>query len=128
MRSGHLFWGILALLAVMVIGNIALGNFSLGFAGQPIAHADHLWNFLGMGLVGLCATLLGGCPFRQLVLAGNGNTDSAMTVFGMLAGAAFAHNFVLASKVGEGATVYGKVAVLGGLALVLLVAILNRRK
>lgn len=128
MRSGHLFWGIFVLLVVMVIGNLALGNFHLGFDGQPIAHADHLWNFFGMALVGLCATLLGGCPFRQLILAGNGNTDSAMTVIGMLAGAAFAHNFMLASKVGEGATVYGKAAVLGGLALVLLVAILNRRK
>jgi len=128
MRSGHLFWGIFALLVVMVIGNIALGNFHLGFAGQPIAHADHLWNFFGMLLVGLCATLLGGCPFRQLIMVGNGNTDSAITVFGMLAGAAFAHNFMLASKVGEGATVYGKAAVLSGLALVLIVAVMNRRK
>ena len=42
--------------------------------------------------------LLGGCPLRQLILAGEGNGDSAVTVFGMIVGAAFAHNFGLAGN------------------------------
>ena len=37
----------------------------------------------------------------QPILAGEGNTDSAVTVLGLMAGAAFAHNFGLASS-GEG--------------------------
>ena len=57
-----------------------------GFALQPIAHSAHLWNLLGMVLVGWGSVLLGGCPLRQLILAGSGNGDSTVTVFGMLAG------------------------------------------
>ena len=33
-----------------------------------------------MVLVGWGSVLLGGCPLRQLILAGEGNTDSAVTV------------------------------------------------
>ena len=63
-----------------------------------------------MALAGFGCVLLGGCPLRQLVLAGEGNTDSAITVFGLMAGAAVAHNFGLASS-GEGPTANGKIAV-----------------
>ncbi|MCL2575036.1 MAG: YedE family putative selenium transporter [Defluviitaleaceae bacterium] len=87
-----------ALLVVMIIGNLIMGNFNLGFEGQPVAHNDGLWNFLGLGLVGFGSVLLGGCPFRQVVLAGSGNTDSVAAVFGMTFGAALAHNFSLASS------------------------------
>ena len=34
----------------------------------------------------------------QLILAGEGNSDSAVTVFGFIAGAAVSHNFGLASS------------------------------
>ena len=60
-----------------------------------------------MYLAGFGCILLGGCPLRQLILAGEGNTDSAVTVLGLMAGAAFAHNFGLASS-GEGPTANGK--------------------
>jgi len=51
-----------------------------------------------MVLVGWGSVLLGGCPLRQLILAAQGNGDSAVTVFGMLVGAALAHNFGLAGN------------------------------
>ena len=51
-----------------------------------------------MVLVGWGSVLLGGCPLRQLILAGEGNSDSAITVFGFIAGAAVSHNFGLASS------------------------------
>ena len=117
-KDFHLLWGSVALLAVVIIGNLILGKFKLGFDGQPIAHTDGLWNFLGMALVGWGSVLLGGCPLRQTVLAGEGNTDSAITLLGMLVGAALAHNFGLASSA-NGATINGKIAV-GVVALVLL--------
>ena len=63
-----------------------------------VAHSDGLWNLLGMVLVGWGSVLLGGCPLRQLILAGEGNTDSAVTVTGFIVGAAVAHNFGLASS------------------------------
>ena len=68
--------------------------------------------------------LLGGCPLRQLVLAGEGNTDSAITVFGLMAGAAVAHNFGLASS-GEGPTANGKIAVVIGFVVLIVIATVN---
>ena len=98
--------------------------FNPGFAGQPIAHTDGLWNALGMYLAGFGCILLGGCPLRQLILAGEGNTDSAVTVLGLMAGAAFAHNFGLASS-GEGPTANGKIAVIIGIVVVAVIAAVN---
>ncbi len=57
-----------------------------------------LWNILGMYTVGFAAVLAGGCPLRQLILAGQGSSDSAVTVVGMFVGAAICHNFGLAAS------------------------------
>lgn len=123
-RNGVLISGFIAILLVTLVCNIMLGNFHLGFENQPIAHSAHLWNFLGMTLVGLGSTFLGGCPLRQLVLAGNGNTDSALTILGMFAGAAFAHNFGLI----KAASIYGQGAVIIGLIVTLIIGYINREK
>ena len=58
---------------------------------------------LGMTVVGLAATLAGGCPLRQLILSGEGNGDALITVLGAVTGAAFMHNFGLAAS-GSGVT------------------------
>lgn len=106
--------GFVAVIVTVLLGNLILGKFTgFSFADQPIAHTDGLWNFLGMALVGWCAILLGGCPLRQLILAGEGNSDAAVTVLGMVAGAALSHNFSLASSA-DGPTANGKVAVIAG--------------
>ena len=120
----HLLWGFIAIFVTVLIGNLCLHKFNLGFAGQPVAHSDHVWNFLGMLLAGWGSVLLGGCPLRQLVLAGEGSSDSAVTILGLLAGAAFCHNFGLASS-GNGPTANGKIAVVIGIAVVLVVACVN---
>ena len=101
--------------------------FTAGFAGQPVAHTDGLWNLLGMLLVGFACVLLGGCPLRQLILAGEGNSDSAVAVLGLMAGAAFAHNFGLASS-GEGPAANGKIAVIVGIVIVAVIASINTFK
>ena len=119
-----LLLGFIAILVSALIGNMILGYFNPGFAGQPVAHTDGLWNALGMALAGFGCVLLGGCPLRQLVLAGEGNTDSAITVFGLMAGAAVAHNFGLASS-GEGPTANGKIAVIIGFVVLMVIAIVN---
>ncbi len=109
-RDNHLFLGLISLIIVALIGNLITGNFNPGFANQPIAHTDGLWNFLGMALVGWASVLLGGCPMRQLILAGEGNTDSVICIMGLLVGAAIAHNFGLASSA-KGTTINGQIAV-----------------
>ena len=132
-REPKLLMGFGAILVSALICNLILAAvtgtsfFHLGFAEQPIAHTDGLWNCLGMLLVGFGCVLLGGCPLRQLVLSGEGNSDSAVTVLGLIAGAAFAHNFGLASS-DNGPTGAGKIAVIVGIVVVALIACLNTFK
>lgn len=126
-RNPTLLTGYAAVFAVALVGNLALGNFNPGFSGQPIAHSDSLWNFLGMALVGLGSVMMGGCPLRQTILAGEGDADGALCVVGMLLGAATAHNFGLASS-GAGATPGGRAAVILGFAALGLIAIINSAK
>ena len=118
-RDFYLFSGIAAFFAGALLTNYLTGNFTSGlyhwgFENQPIAHDNHLWNFLSMSLVGLAATLLGGCPLRQMVLASEGDTDAGITFLGLAAGAAFAHNFLLASSA-KGPSIFGPMAVIIGL-------------
>ncbi|MFZ5645139.1 MAG: YedE family putative selenium transporter [Bacillota bacterium] len=123
-RDTHLLIGFFALLIVTFLSNITIGVFKPGFIGQPIAHSDGLWNFLGMVLAGTGATLLGGCPLRQIIAASEGNTDCAITVAGFIAGAAFAHNFGLAASP-SGVPLAGQYAALIGLAVVFLIGFLG---
>lgn len=124
-RDPHLLWGFIGIFCAALIGNIALGNFNLGFANQPIAHSDHLWNFLGLAAVGFAAVLAGGCPLRQLIMAGEGDTDAVITVIGMIAGAAISHNFGLAGS-GAGLAPAGRIAVIIALAVLTLVGFSHR--
>ena len=119
-----LLFGFVAILVSALIMNVALGFFHPGFVGQPIAHTDGLWNALGMYLAGFGCILLGGCPMRQLILSGEGNTDSVVTVLGLMAGAAFAHNFGLASSA-DGPTAHGKIAGVIGIVVVAAIAVIN---
>ena len=129
-REFKLLFGFIAILVSALICNLVLTGvtegtyFNLAMEGQPVAHTDWLWNGLGMLLVGFGCVLLGGCPLRQLVLSGEGNGDSSVTVLGLIAGAAFAHNFGLASSA-DGPTSAGKIAVLIGIGVVAVIACLN---
>lgn len=119
-RNFAMALGVLALTLLVAAGNLYFGKFNLGFDNQPIAHTDGLWNFLSMMLVGLCGTFITGCPLRQIVSAGQGSSDAAISVLGMLIGAAVAHNFALASSP-AGPTEGGKLVVVVGIALALLI-------
>lgn len=132
-RDYHLLTGFVAIFVAVLAGNLIVGamglrgGFNAGFVDQPVAHTDWFWNFAGMFLVGLGSILLGGCPLRQLVLAGSGSSDSAVAVLGMTVGAAFCHNFGLASS-GQGPTMNGKIAVGICLAGVIVIGLLNTKK
>ena len=123
----HLFSGVIALVAFAFITNLIVGQFKPGFDGQPVAHTMHLWNALGMVLAGLAFALAGGCPGRQLFLSGEGDADAAIFVVGMVAGAAFAHNFGLASSP-KGIGPHGLAAVVVGLAVCLTIGFTMKQK
>ena len=137
MGDTHLISGVGALLVTAFVVNLMIGQVKFGFAPQPVAHSSHLWNFLGMALSGLAFALAGGCPGRQLFLAGEGDGDSGVFVLGMIVGAAVSHNFMLAGKpdalvegvlqVG-GISSAGMVAVLFGLAVCLVIGFTMREK
>lgn len=123
-KEPKLILGFVAIGLAAFIANLCLGLFNPGFAEQPVAHTDGLWNALGMFLAGYGCVLLGGCPLRQLVLSGEGNADSAVTVLGLMVGAAFAHNFGLAASA-AGATDAGKIAVVIGIVVVSCIGCAN---
>jgi len=125
LRDSHLLNGILALIVAAFITNFILGQFSPGFENQPVAHSNSLWNFGGMVLAGLAFTLAGGCPGRQLFLAGEGDGDAAMFVSGMIVGAGFAHNFTIASSP-TGPAAFGPVTVIIGLILCIVIGFTMR--
>lgn len=138
-KNFNLITGFVAVFVAVLVGNIVLGNLK-GFSvqSQPIAHSSEIWNFLGMVIVGWGSCLLGGCPLRQLILSGEGNADSAITVIGMLVGAAFAHNFSLAGGADPGMVdgVYkvfelnanGKFAAICCLIALLIISVTNLNK
>ena len=107
-----LLTGFLGLILAAFVANVLLGQFHPGTT--LIGSSLPLWNFLSMGCAGLGLTLLGGCPLRLVVLAAQGNTDSAVAVLGMTAGAAFAYNFNTAFIAGDIETA-GKIVVIGGI-------------
>ncbi len=136
-RDFHLMSGVAALLVTAFIGNLILGKFNPGFTAQPVAHSNHLWNFLGMTLAGLAFALAGGCPGRQLILSGEGDADAGVFVMGMITGAAFAHNLSLAGKPDSmaegvftlgGPGVYGQAAVIIGILFCLVIGFTMREK
>lgn len=108
-------------------GNLYFGFFKLGFENQPLAHTMHVWNFLGLFLTGLAATLAGGCPLRQLIMAGEGSTDALVCVLGMLAGAGVAHSLNAAGSA-AGVGINGQIAVVAGIVLVAGIGYICREK
>jgi len=127
MGDTHLISGLGALVVTAFVMNLILGQVSFGLFGQPVAHSQHLWNFLGMALAGLAFALAGGCPGRQLFLSGEGDADAGVFVLGMITGAGLAHNFALAGVPDNmadglvgGIGPYGMGAVVLGLAVCLV--------
>ena len=126
-RHAHLFLGVAALFGAALVTNVVVGQFHPGFEGQPVAHTMGLWNFAGMLVAGLAFALAGGCPGRQLFMAGEGNTDAALFGLGMLVGAAVSHNFGLASSP-NGIGPHGMAAVVIGFVVLVLIGWFHTRR
>ena len=107
--------------------NLLTGAVNVGFEGQPVAHTNALWNFMGMVLCGLGCTLMGGCPLRQTVLAAEGDTDAGISILGLIAGAAVSHNWLIASSA-NGPNLFGPTAVIIGLIILCSIGYLMSEK
>ena len=126
MRS-PLFWGLGAFLVGAFVAGLATGQVNLGYYGQPGAHLEYAWSFLGMLLVGWLSVLIGGCPFRQLIKAGEGDADAGIAVVGMVLGGGLVQSWDIAATA-AGVSMTGKLAVLSGLAFVLIMTLLFRNR
>ena len=126
-RERTLLSGVITAFLVAVALSFVFGQFNWGMNGQPASHLSHGWTFLGMTLVGFASVLIDGCPFRQLIKAGQGDVDAAMATLGMLLGGALVYTWALGST-SAGPTFQGKIAVLVGLAFSLLVAVAFRKR
>lgn len=125
-RQTHLFIGLVALAFFAFLTNLIVGQFHPGFANQPVAHTMSVWNFGGMVVAGLAFALAGGCPGRQLFMAGEGDGDAAVFVLGMIVGAGFSHNFGLASSP-KGVGPNGIAAVVIGILVCLFIGLTMRK-
>lgn len=123
----HLALGFLAMLVSALVLNLSFGSFHWGFENQPVAQPNDLWNFLGMVTAGLAFALAGGCPGRQLFMAGEGDNDAAIFALGLIVGAAMAHNFGMASST-AGIGPHGAAATLSGLAICLCIGFYNCKR
>lgn len=119
-REKTLMNGILTTVGTAFVANLFLGQFNLGMHGQPASHEDHLWTFLALTLVGLASVLIDGCPFRQLIKAGQGDIDAGITSLGMLVGSALAISWSLGGS-SAGTTFQGRLTVLLGFIFTLMV-------
>jgi YedE family putative selenium metabolism protein len=124
---GHLLFGVFGFIGAAFIANLIFGQFHPGFSGQPIAHTLYFWNFWGLLVVGFGSALVGGCPGRQLFLAGEGDGDAGVYVLGLLAGLAMAHNWGFASSP-AGIGPHGALAGFLSAFIVLLIGVVGLRQ
>ena len=125
LHDSRLLYGVLTLIVTAFVTNLILGQFSPGFTDQPVAHTNAWWNFGGMVLAGLAFTLAGGCPGRQLFLAGEGDADSGIFITGMIVGAGFAHNYNMASSP-SGPAAFGPFIVITGIIICVIIGLTMR--
>lgn len=126
-RSTGLLISLASFLGFALITSLLTGQFSFGLHGQPSSNESYGWAFMGMLLVGFGSVLIRGCPLRQLVAAGQGDTDAGVTVMGMLVGAALVQNWGLGGT-SAGTPPAAQVAVLTGIALLFAIGLVNRRR
>lgn len=132
-KDGKLISGFISIFLSALITNlilsVATSDTYLVFSAvdQTASHNVFYNNILGMYLVGLGSILLGGCPLRQLVLTGEGNTDSAVTFMGLVAGVVFAYGFGLFESNGQ-MNLYGELVVYVGIVAALIIGLCNSRR
>lgn len=107
--------------------NLLTGQASFDMTVQAGLSENYLWDALGMGLVGFGSVLIKGCPFRQLILSGQGDTDAGAAVMGMLIGGALVQNWGIAATSTE-VPFWGKIAVLAGFVFLFIIGLLYRER
>lgn len=126
-RSTGLLFSLVSFFGFALAANLLTGQFNAGLYDQPSSNPSFGWAFLGMFMVGFGSVLIRGCPLRQLVAAGQGDNDAGAAVMGMMVGAALVQNWGISGNA-EGTPLEGRIAVLAGICLLLIIGLLNRKR
>jgi len=126
-KTSGLLIGVGSFFLVAFFASLLTGQFLLGVHGQPSSNESYGWSFLGMLMVGFGSVLIRGCPFRQVILAGQGDLDAGAAVLGMLVGGALVQNWGLGGNA-AGTPYEGQLAVLLGLCLLFIIGVTYRKR
>jgi len=126
-KTSGLLIGVGSFFLVAFFASLLTGQFLLGLHGQPSSNESYGWSFLGMLMVGFGSVLIRGCPFRQVILAGQGDLDAGAAVLGMLVGGALVQNWGLGGNA-AGTPYEGQLAVLLGLCLLFIIGVTYRKR
>ncbi len=124
-KSLHRVQGTIAFLIIAFIASLIFGQFKPG--AHPVAHNAILWNFLPMFVIGLGSVMIGGCPFKQTIMASRGSIDALIAIIGILIGIAIGHNLSLAASP-KGVPVSGMIGVIISILIILIIGLLNKGK
>ncbi len=125
-KDASLLQGTILLLIGVIITNILTNNFEIEFLKKEFIDY-YIWGFFSMLLVGWASAFSGGCHFRQLILAGEGNVDSGICVLGMLFGGAIVQNFNIKTT-SDGISLNGQITVLIGFIFLIIIGLAMREK
>ena len=133
-RDFHLLTGFIAIFVTVLVGNLVLDNFMppSPYSRLPTTitcGASSVWRWRAGARCCWAAVRCASC-----ILAGEGSGDSAVTVFGMLVGAALAHNFGMAGNADAmtdgvftagGVAQTGRIGIVIGLVLLAIISYAN---
>lgn len=121
-RNFNQVQGTIVLLILLFVANLVIGQFKPG--QHPLAHNLYLWNFFAMWAVGLGSLMIGGCPFRQTVMAAQGSFDAFVAIVGMFIGIGIGHYFkIIASP--SGVPIEGRVTTLISLVILFVICVIG---
>lgn len=125
LKSYHRILEPITFLLIALLANLFFGQFKPG--AHPVAHTANLWNFLSMFVIGLGSVMLGGCPFKQTILASKGNVDAFISIIGIFIGISIGHNFSLAASP-KGVPITGMIGVIISLLIILFIGFTSKEK
>lgn len=121
-RDIHLLIGIIVLFLSATLMNLMFGKYMVGFLNSPGTNTEYVWDFISMLLIGMGSVFVDGCPFRIVIRVGQGDTDAIPVLMGMMLAGGLTETLNIASGL-EGTTREGKIGVLVGVLILILIGI-----
>lgn len=125
-KNYDLLLGLILLLIAAFTTQFFTNNFELAFFRYEFIN-EYIWGFIAMILVGWASVFAGGCPFRQLIMAGEGDIGAGTCVMGMLFGGALVQNLSMKTT-SDGISFTGQIAVLSGFIFLIIVGLVFKDK